>query len=28
VRQELRNPSAAARKLFAREYRAPWKLPV
>ena len=28
VRQELRNASAAAKKLFAREYRAPWKLTV
>jgi predicted dehydrogenase len=26
VKQELRNASAAARKLFGREYRAPWKL--
>jgi predicted dehydrogenase len=26
VKQELRNPSQAARKLFAREYRSPWKL--
>jgi predicted dehydrogenase len=26
VKQELRNPSPAARKLFSREYRAPWKL--
>lgn len=26
VKQELRSPSAAARKLFGREYRAPWKL--
>jgi predicted dehydrogenase len=28
VRQELRNASGSARKLFAREYRAPWKLTV
>jgi hypothetical protein len=28
VKQELKNPSAAARKLFSREYRAPWKLSV
>ncbi len=28
VKQELKNPSPAARKLFAREYRAPWKLSV
>ena len=28
VKQELRNPSPAARKLFGREYRAPWKLTV
>jgi hypothetical protein len=28
VRQELREPSGAARKLFGREYRAPWKLGV
>jgi predicted dehydrogenase len=28
VKQELRSPSAAARKLFGREYRAPWKLSV
>jgi predicted dehydrogenase len=28
VRQELKNPSPAARKLFGREYRAPWKLTV
>jgi predicted dehydrogenase len=28
VKQELRNPSPAARKLFSREYRAPWKLSV
>ncbi len=27
-RQELKQPSPAARKLFAREYRAPWKLTV
>jgi predicted dehydrogenase len=26
VKQELRNPSGAAKKLFGREYRAPWKL--
>jgi predicted dehydrogenase len=26
VAQELRNPSPEARKLFAREYRPPWKL--
>jgi predicted dehydrogenase len=26
VKQELVQPSAAARKLFGREYRAPWKL--
>jgi predicted dehydrogenase len=28
VKQELRNASGAARKLFGREYRAPWKLSV
>jgi predicted dehydrogenase len=28
VKQELKNPSASARKLFSREYRAPWKLSV
>jgi len=28
VKQELKSPSPAARKLFAREYRAPWKLSV
>jgi hypothetical protein len=28
VKQELKNASAAARKLFSREYRAPWKLSV
>jgi predicted dehydrogenase len=28
VKQELENPSPAARKLFGREYRAPWKLAV
>ena len=28
VKLELRNGSAAARKLFGREYRAPWKLSV
>jgi predicted dehydrogenase len=28
VEQELKSPSPAARKLFAREYRAPWKLTV
>lgn len=28
VKQELVSPSAAARKLFGREYRAPWKLTV
>jgi predicted dehydrogenase len=28
VKQELKNASAAARKLFGREYRAPWKLSV
>ncbi len=28
VRQELRNPSPAARALFGREYREPWKLTV
>jgi predicted dehydrogenase len=28
VRQELRNPTPAARKVFGREYRAPWKLPA
>jgi predicted dehydrogenase len=28
VKQELNNPSPEARKLFAREYRAPWKLPA
>jgi predicted dehydrogenase len=28
VKQELKNPSGAARKLFGREYRAPWKLTV
>jgi hypothetical protein len=28
VKQELRSPSSAARKLFAREYRAPWRLTV
>ncbi|HVO12033.1 MAG TPA: Gfo/Idh/MocA family oxidoreductase [Vicinamibacteria bacterium] len=28
VAQELRNPSPAARKLFGREYRAPWSLRV
>jgi predicted dehydrogenase len=28
VKQELKSPSAAARKLFSREYRAPWKLSV
>ncbi|MGE5126447.1 MAG: Gfo/Idh/MocA family protein [Betaproteobacteria bacterium] len=28
VRQELKDPSPAARRLFGREYRAPWKLPV
>jgi hypothetical protein len=26
VKQELLNPSAAARRLFGREYRAPWKM--
>jgi len=26
VKQELRNSSGAAKKLFGREYRAPWKL--
>ena len=26
AKQELVQPSAAARKLFGREYRAPWKL--
>ena len=26
VKQELKNPSAAQKKLFGREYRAPWKL--
>jgi hypothetical protein len=26
VKPELRNPSAAAKKRFGREYRAPWKL--
>jgi hypothetical protein len=26
VKQELRNPSGAVKKLFGREYRAPWKL--
>jgi hypothetical protein len=26
VKQELKNASGAARKLFSREYRAPWKL--
>ena len=26
VKQELKNPSGAAKKLFGREYRAPWKL--
>jgi predicted dehydrogenase len=26
LKQELRNPSGAAKKLFGREYRAPWKL--
>jgi predicted dehydrogenase len=26
VKQELKNPGPAARKLFGREYRAPWKL--
>jgi predicted dehydrogenase len=28
VKQELRNASGAAKKLFGREYRAPWKLSV
>jgi hypothetical protein len=28
VKQELQNASGAARKLFGREYRAPWKLSV
>ena len=28
VKQELKNASGAARKLFGREYRAPWKLSV
>ncbi len=28
VKQELKNASAAARKIFSREYRAPWKLSV
>ncbi len=28
VKQELKNPSALARKLFGREYRPPWKLTV
>jgi len=28
ARQELKNGSPAARRLFAREYRAPWKLSV
>jgi predicted dehydrogenase len=26
AKQELRNPSAGARKLFGRDYRAPWRL--
>jgi hypothetical protein len=26
VKQELQTPSGAAKKLFGREYRAPWKL--
>jgi predicted dehydrogenase len=28
VKQELTNPSGAAKKLFGRDYRAPWKLSV
>jgi predicted dehydrogenase len=28
VKQELQNPSGAAKKLFGRDYRAPWKLSV
>jgi hypothetical protein len=28
VKQELKDPSPKARKLFGREYRAPWKLGV
>ena len=28
VKLELRNGSGAARKLFGREYRSPWKLSV
>ena len=28
VKQELKNASGAARKLFGREYRSPWKLSV
>jgi predicted dehydrogenase len=28
LKQELVNPTPSAKKLFGREYRAPWKLPA